>query len=141
MARKRKTSDQSPTAATPPRIVLAEGAAPEPTKAPTAAERMAGYARAYPERIPVLKPGDAVLVLHPLGFYVQHSYDAVVAVQRRALRDESKAVIRAAMSAAVPANWSLPEATRFETDGARGLAPAPESPAPDQSPEAFLDVE
>lgn len=116
---------------TPPRIVVQTGTELPPSKEPTAAERLASYARAYPERIPVLSPGDSVLVLHPLGFYVQHNYSDVVAVQRRALRDESKAVIRAAMTGAVPADWTLPEATRFETDGKQLAAPVAPAPMDD----------
>lgn len=129
----------APPTSNPPRIVVQSGEAPPAPKAPTAAERMAEYARAYPERIPVLSPGDSVLVLHPLGFYVQHTYDGVVAVQRRALRDEAKAVIRAAMMAVVPADWQLPSATRFETDGARGLSAAPDSDSAPASEAPSLD--
>lgn len=125
---------------TPPRIVVQANTTPtEPPKAPTAAERLAGYARAYPERIPVLGPTDSVLVLHPLGFYVQHNYSDVVAVQRRALRDEAKALIRAAMSGSVPADWTLPEATRFESDGSRSLGAAPEAEIEVRAPINSLD--
>ena len=132
MARPRKNSGTPATGANPPRVVI-DTSAPPVAGPPTPAARFASYARTYPERVPVLPDEGRVLILSPLGFYESHDVREIRGVTRRALRDSAKALHREMLAAAVPLDWKLPEATRYETDGARGLAAAPEAT---EAPEA-----
>ena len=133
MARPRKNSGTPATGANPPRVVI-DTTSPPPAPPPTAAQRFAAYARAYPESVPVLPDEGRVMILNPLGFYESHDVRDIRGVTRRALRDSAKALHREMLAAAVPADWTLPEATRFESDGKRSLSAAPVESAESSEP-------